>query len=173
MSITAKYLRQRLHYDPSTGVFTWLALPGTDRWTVARNAQWTGREAGSIDTHGHVQIEIDGVAYAAHRLAWLYQTGSFPAPDIDHADTDGRNNRWSNLRLATQSQNSANARTSRRNSLGLKGVSRHSQLPHKWRARIMVNYRSIFLGSFNSPEEAAAAYANAAKQYFGEFGRAA
>ena len=89
---------------------------------------------------------------------------------VDHIDGDGLNNMRENLRLATSSQNCHNHRISLRNTSGFKGVSRHKK-SDKWRAYIRFQGRQIWLGLFDTPEEAAAAYAAASEKFHGEFGR--
>ena len=85
----------------------------------------------------------------------------------DHRNHDGLDNRKSNLREATFSQNMQNRRTwNTPKASRFKGVSKNSG---KWRARIRLNKKEIFIGNFNTEEEAAIAYNQAAKQYFGEF----
>ena len=54
---------------------------------------------------GHIRICIMRVKYLAHRLAWLYVTGSWPSQDIDHIDGDPTNNRFANLREVTHQEN--------------------------------------------------------------------
>ncbi len=89
---------------------------------------------------------------------------------VDHIDCNGLNNRKSNLRLATASQNSMNRRIHCNNSSGYKGVSWFK--PHGyWMARIQRNKVSVFLGNFNTPEDAAAAYARASAEMHREYGR--
>ena len=83
---------------------------------------------------------------------------------IDHINGDKLDNRRENLRSATQSQNSMNSRI--KNKTGYKGVTKTNQ---KWGAQIKVNGQQIWLGTFNTPEEAHDAYREAAEQYFGEF----
>lgn len=73
--ITAEELRQILHYDPETGIFTW-AKP--------RPKIRVGNQAGYIDKKGYRYTEIDGKGYFIHRLAWLYMTGTWPGGQIDH-----------------------------------------------------------------------------------------
>jgi hypothetical protein len=86
---------------------------------------------------------------------------------VDHVDGDGWNNRKSNLRIATPSQNMANSKRPRDNTSGVKGVW---QLPNdKWSAKICVNYKQIHLGVFDTRDAAAAAYIKAARRYYGEF----
>jgi hypothetical protein len=89
---------------------------------------------------------------------------------IDHRDGDGLNNRRSNQRLATNTQNAQN-RTTRADSLsGFKSVSWH-KLVKKWNARLCINSHEMNLGWFETKEAAAAAYNRAASRYFGEFAR--
>ncbi|CAN7312189.1 HNH endonuclease [Phenylobacterium sp. LjRoot164] len=93
------------------------------------------------------------------------------APDemeVDHCDGDGLNNRRANLRLATRLQNQGNRPANRSNRLGVKGVRAHQG---RYMAEITVSGRSTFLGSFDTIEEASAAYAQAANTRFGEFAR--
>jgi hypothetical protein len=78
------------------------------------------------------------------------------------------NDQIGNLRPATQSQNLANSTLSSKNTSGYKGVRWDNRREH-WTASIMVNYKGKFLGSFNTAEEAHAAYCAAAKKHFGEF----
>lgn len=119
-------------------------------------------------SHGYIRIQIDGVSYQAHRLAWLYFYGEWPETDLDHINGDRSDNRIVNLRLATRSQNLMNMRTRRR---GLKGVY-FDKRQQRWCARIHIEYKTIWLGSHKTEEEAHAAYQLAAIEYHGEFARA-
>lgn len=160
-ALTVERLRELLHYDPETGIFTRLV----DLGRLAR----VGMTAGSPNERGYIKIRIDGTYYRAHHLAWFYMTGEFPAPGtIDHKDTDGGNNEWENLRKATRSQNQAN----RKSCLGLKGARWHKR-DKRWISSITVEGQVIHLGRFKTAEEAHAAYATAAREHFGEFARAA
>lgn len=155
--LTQERVRDLLNYDPETGIFTWRRRQGQCG---------AGAIAGSNDGDGYRRVKVDRRSYRAARLAWFYVTGSWPPVQIDHADTDSMNDRWSNLRLATASQNRANTCRPVTNSSGIKGVSRHRS---KWGARIQKRW----LGTFDSPEKARAAYAAAAAATYGEFGRPA
>src|SRR3546814_9910391 len=99
-------------------------------------------------------------------------TVEWPAVPVDHRDLDKANNRWLNRRLATNGQNQANTPKRRRNTSGIKGVYWHKRVA-KWQAAIMVCGRLKSLGYRNTKEEAAALYAAAASQHFGEFARTA
>lgn len=165
-------VRELLDYNPETGALIWRVDRTNGKGRILRAA---GSEAGGVGatskTNSYRIIKIDGRKYLAHRIAWLIMTGSWPAKGIDHADGDGLNNRWINLREANQSQNSGNQRLSRNNTSGAKGVS-WSADKGKWRAQIKVGGKARNLGYFATPEDAHAVYVDAAKKYFGEFARA-
>lgn len=160
--LTLERLRELLIYDPATGEFT-------RRVDIYRKYR-AGQKAGSRDRRGYVFLRIDYRPYTAHRLAWLYVYGVWPARDVDHIDGDCSNNRIANLRLATMSQNIANSKLSCRNKPGSKGVSWATN-ERKWKAQITFQSRNKHLGYFNSKEEAAACYREAATRLFGEFAR--
>lgn len=160
-TVTQDRVRELLHYDPESGFFT---------WRVTRNGfVQAGRRAGCPQSDGYIQITIDGVAYYAHCLAWLYVYGKFPDFELDHKNVKNDDNRLDNLREATPTQNCRNKRLRRDNKLGVKGV--HQRENGKYRASIRVNGKLQCLGSFEKLEDAAAAYRDAAKRIFGEFAR--
>lgn len=99
-----------------------------------------------------------------HRLI----LGATPGVEVDHINHDGLDNRRSNLRLCTRSQNMRNIRLIQVSTSGIKGVYWNKQ-HQKWRAQIMVEGKKIYLGSFASAEEAGDAYRAAAEQHFGDF----
>jgi hypothetical protein len=144
-----------LRYDPDTGLFYWLV-------TGARNI--AGQQAGHTNTDdNYVRIGLGGYVYRAHQLAWFYMTGEW-VDGIDHEDGVTNNNRWLNLREANQFQNSGNAKLSKANKSGYKGViakeGRHTAACCR-----------KYLGSFSTAEEAALAYDEEARKIFGEFAR--
>jgi len=104
----------------------------------------------------------------AHRLAWLYVTGSFPKHQIDHINMVKSDNSFLNLREATRSENGANRKKYSNNTSGYKGVSRNT--PNgRWKARIRKNGAGIHLGLFDTAKEAHIAYCSAAKNIHGEY----
>lgn len=100
-------------------------------------------------------------------------TGNWPKDMLDHRNTNTANNKFENLREATNAQNQQNRRF-RGNATGFKGVYRTGPRftdAKRFQAMIMVAGKSTFLGLFPNPEQAAAAYAAAAAKHFGEFAR--
>ncbi len=80
------------------------------------------------------------------------------------------NNKWENIRKATKTQNFANKRKYSNNKSGIKGVCWDKD-NNRWLAQIQVSKQKIKLGRYINIEDAKAAYAEAAKKYFGEFAR--
>ena len=179
-NITADEMRQLLAYDPETGVFRW--KPRTpdmfaegNRGRAANCKRWNTKHAGNVAAHpasgGYLSINLLGRPTRAHRIACLMMTGEWPPEEADHEDLDRANNKWSNLRQATVSQNRANRAHHRNNRSGVKGAS-WDAARNKWQAHICVNRKKIMLGRFETAQEAGEAYRAAAAKYFGEFARA-
>lgn len=99
-------------------------------------------------------------------------TGEWPAEQVDHINGTPDDNRWDNLREASNAENCRNTRRRQNNTSGTKGVTWDARRG-KWNANICVNRRYIFLGYFEDIEAAAAAYAAASQKYHGAFGRVA
>lgn len=156
--MNVKQLKERLSYSPATGLFTWLKS--------SSKKPIIGTVAGTLHDHGYIRIKVGEKLHYAHRLAWLYVHGEFPAHEIDHIDRDPSNNRITNLRLATHAQNSANTPKRRTNASGFKGVYRHQG---RWLAQMTAGGKSVYLGVFDTAKEAYAAYLGAAKMHHKEF----
>ena len=119
----------------------------------------------------YLRIKIDFTSYYAHRLAFLYMTGSCPLL-VDHINGDTGDNRWCNLRSTTLAGNQHNRRLNGNSTSGYKGVHvADPNSPKPYRARIQVNNKRVSLGRYRTAEEASAAYCAAAVKYFGEFAR--
>jgi len=154
--ISQARLRELLHYDPETGVFTWLA-PGCSKMKP-------GDLAGTKHISGYWAMRVEGFAFLRHRLAWFYMTGRWPKDEIDHIDGDRSNDSWRNLREATRSENQQNVPLRKTNSSGVAGVNLHKG-SGKWHARIHHNGKRIFIGEFNTLAAAAKARKEAELQY--------
>lgn len=159
--ITQERLKEVLHYDPLTGLWTWAQQRG--RSPKGTLAGWLS------DTTGYLFIRIDRRLVGAHRLAWLYMTGEWPH-EVDHKNGSRTDNKWSNLREVTRQQNQQNKCVQSNNKSGLKGASFHKQTG-RWRAAIFVAGKQMHLGLFSTPEEAHIAYNIAAKKHFGVYAR--
>lgn len=155
--------RDLLAYDPQTGVLTWrVARSGTAQ---------AGAVAGSLNKgSGYICVYIDNIGYKAHRLIWALVTGEQPAGEIDHRNLCRSDNRWANLRDATEQQQRGNRRAYSNNTSGIKGVH-WCKASQKWIASVGDNGRRKTLGRFDTKEAAAAAYAGAALRIWGEFAR--
>jgi len=154
-------LSRHLSYDPFTGVGTWLTFR-------ASNAQ-KGAFAGSLKRSGYIYINYELKRYKAHRLFWFLHTGHDPGElTIDHIDENKSNNKFSNLRLATRSQQKCNTTKRLDNSSGHRGVSfiKRSQ---KYRAYIKIDKKQLSLGYYKIFEEAVAARQAKEIELFGEF----
>jgi hypothetical protein len=160
--LTAERLRKVLHYNPETGVFTWVK-------PNKKKSGLIGTTAGNTDRLGYINITIDRIRYKAHRLAWMYFYGAFPDEFIDHINCKPSDNRIVNLRAATKSQNEANTRIRSTNTSGHKGVYLNKN--KKWQAYITIQGRSVYLGSFDKKEEASKAYLSMASKIHGSFAR--
>jgi len=158
-SLTQERLKEVLHYDELTGLFTWKVNRGPARF---------GCQAHNINKNGYVRIGIDRRLYYGHRLAWLYMTGKWPKYEIDHKNGIESNNRWCNLREATHDQNMKNKGKHIPNKVGVKGVCMNGKYIQ---ARIRINGKLKHLGYFQTVDLAKEAYDSAAQTYFGTFAR--
>lgn len=158
---TAGRVREVFVYNSVTGVLRW-------RIRLKRSKAKAGDVAG-CPGGGYLQVRLDGRLCYVHQIAWLYMTGEW-SDELDHRDLNGSNNEFGNLRPATRTQNNANNPLRTNNLVRLKGVS---QFRGMYRARIQHNKKQMWLGQFETPEEAHAAYLSKAASLFGEFARAA
>lgn len=159
MTITQEDLKKLLHYDPDTGVFTWIVdrNPGIKK----------GQRAGYVCSDGrgkkYISIGIKGKYYKSHRLVWLYVNGFFPSDQIDHIDGNGCNNSLKNLREVSNRENCRNRKIYSFNKSGYTGVSWYTPR-NKWIARINNNKRTIHLGYFDNINDAISARKSAERE---------
>ncbi len=165
--ITQGRLKELLHYCPGLGLFWWKQRNSGSRSDLAFNGRDAGRIAGCKSRDGYAALRLDGRHYLAHRLAWLYMTGEWPKDQVDHRNGWKLDNAWDNLREANHSQNMSN-----RPGWGRypKGVMRDRS--GRFRAAVRKDGRREYLGTFDTPEEAHAAYVARARELHGSFARA-
>ncbi len=145
-SLTVAEVKELIHYDPESGVFRWK----------------DGNVAGATHSSGYLQTYVAGHKLSLHRLAWFITYGRWPV-EIDHINRVKTDNRISNLRNCTRSENAQN-RLLPKGKSGLKGAFRYHR---KWKSQIYKNRKCVYLGLFNTKREAHAAYCEAAKSIYG------
>lgn len=115
------------------------------------------------------RLNIKGKSYYLHQVIFFYHYGFIPKY-IDHKDGNSLNNKIENLREATQSQNVHNSQKRKTNTSGFKGVI-WLKNRCKWRAQITVDGKNKNLGQFENINDAALAYEQGAKKFFGDFAK--
>ena len=145
--LTQDRLKELLDYNPETGKF---------RWIKCKRKDLIGKIAGGSVGIGYIGIMIDYKHYRSHRLAWFYMTGFWPKDQIDHINHIRDDNRFVNLREATQIDNLKNLRMRDSNISGVMGVS-WDKRRNKWRASIKVNGKSMTIGRFEDFNNAVSA----------------
>ena len=138
-------LAEAFDYDPESGLLVW------------RRGWRRSRIAGCVNGEGAVVITLrwKGARYQllAHRVIWAMMTGRWPALVVDHRNGVPSDNRWKNLREANYSESAHN--------IALSEFAGTAAIGRKWQARICVNRKYIYLGLFETREQAHAAYLEA------------
>ena len=150
-NLTQDRLRELLLYDAETGIFT---------RRIKTGRVLVGDVAGSLHQKGYREIKVDYKHYFAHRLAFLYVEGVMPPAQVDHVNRVPSDNRYVNIRKATQAENTQNISLSTKNTSGLIGAS-WNRTQKKWESRIRAKGKKLNLGLFDTAEEAHAAYTQA------------
>ena len=159
--LTWERLTELLVYNKNTGVFS---------WKVQVSNVCSGQIAGTKNGNGYWQIRIDNKIYPAHRLAWFYVKKKWPVKQIDHKNLDKADNRFGNLREASNAENGRNRNGDSDTSNGFKGINLH-KCRQRWRATIKIDNKHVHLGYFDTPEDASRAYDKAALAHHGKFAR--
>lgn len=164
---------RKLNAAEARRLFSYSKLTGIVRWRVRPNPRsrvFAGDRAGTVSVYkGHARRQITwrGRIYKEHRLIWLLVTGEWPKRNPDHRDGDACNNRWSNLRAATQSQNMMNQRLSARNVSGYKWVRTLRDYDRRRPYQAIVG--GVALGNFACPRRAHEVAKAYARKLHGEF----
>lgn len=149
--LNASRLRELLHYDQETGVFT--------RKERTSNRIEIGSIAGTLRPDGYRKISLLHTSFLAHRLAWLYVHGEWPKEQIDHINGRRADNWIANLRDIAGGKNVENQHVAhkRNKSSGMLGVTWDAR-KKKWVAQICVKRQQTHIGYYATPQEASDAY---------------
>lgn len=156
--VSHEQLLALLEYSQDTGLF---------KWRVDTKRAKQGELAGCLNNKGYLSITVLGKTYSSHSLAWFYVTGVWPIGQLDHINHIRTDNRFINLREATNQENQRSKRLSSLNKSGYKGV--RITRNYRYMSRIFVDTKETHLGTFDSPIDAAKAYDKAALALFGNF----
>jgi hypothetical protein len=176
--ITQERLKELLHYDPDTGFFTWKERPLESFKTIAAGKIWNKRfsnkVAGTVkqtNNNGtyHLSICCFSKRYPANRLAWLYIYGKHPQKEMDAIDGNFLNIKKNNLREATRSDTIHKSLIKKRELPTGVYLADRKNLKKKYYVKIMDKKKSIFIGRYETPEEAHNAYVEAKRQISPEF----
>lgn len=162
----AQHLSRYLRYDEASGKLYWRKRKPEDfeeknrtREAICNmwNAKFSGKEALSSPTpDGYLAGQLYSQPVRAHHAVWALCTGHWPKAEIDHIDGNPSNNRIENLRVADRTIQNRNSARRKDNTSGVTGVSFDSRTG-RWRARIPVSGKQVYLGYFDSKHDAAVA----------------
>lgn len=157
-SFAIEQVRNLFNYDPNSGKLTWKISP---RYGIN-----VGDEAGNAHPDGARRVMVKQVAYLYHRLCWAHHYGEWPKFFIDHINGDRADCRIENLRDVELEHNAHNTVKARRhNTTGFMGVTPSGK---RFIAAIQVKKKARYLGTFDTPEEAHAAYVRAKREFLPE-----
>lgn len=161
-----------MDYFPETGKLFWRVRPARHfkqgkRWTAKQiadkwNKKYAGKEAfTTTDVNGYKQGAINKIGLYAHRVIYAWMTGKWPE-QIDHDNGKRSCNIWGNLIPSNNSHNNKNLKKYVTNTSGLTGIRK---IKNKWRARIGVDNKEIYLGTYSRKRDAIAARRDAEIKY--------
>ena len=157
-----EYLHKRLLCDAENGKLFWRDC---EDMPAAWRKRWPGVEAlKSINGHGYLHGRINLQKFYAHRVVWAMHHNEWPKNQIDHINGVRTDNRISNLRSASNQENSKNQKLRQDNTSGVCGVW---IIPKsgKWAASMRINGRAHHIGTFDTMDEAAEARAAASRSH--------
>jgi hypothetical protein len=146
--LTQTQLKEILHYDPDTGLFT---------RRLKQSGVKQGKVSGSFSNEGYLVTSVKNKIYKCHRLAWLYVAGQWPTHNIDHINGNRQDNRFNNLRDVKQKINIENQTKAQKHNKSTRTLGTWKN-GTGFAARISHNNKKIYLGTFKTIEEAEAAY---------------
>ena len=173
-NLTVEVLRDILSYNHETGDLFWKHrsddfFESTTRSAKGQASNWNANNANkkalnNIDRDGYFRGSIFSKNYRAHRIVWAIHYGTIPDKFIDHINGIKTDNRISNLRLVNNQENSKNQAKRQKNTSGYIGVTWHKKAK-KWIAQITIDYKNVYLGIFESKNDAITARLKAEKKF--------
>lgn len=159
--LTQERLKEFLFYDNKTGCF------------YRHKSFKTGKQipyklVGTQRPDGYLSTCIDGKTYLLHRLAWLYVHNKWPDDVIDHINGNKSDNKITNLRSVTQSQNLINRDFDRKSNYKIGGVY-WNKGKNAWMVRITINKKQVYMGLYDDFFEACCVRKSAVNTYYGEY----
>ena len=166
--LTAEHVRSLFTYDPEEGLLRW-RFPAGQGGRILE-----GSPAGWNHPEGYRIVRVNGRAYRVARIVWLYVSGEWPRHKIDHKDCNPSNDKWNNLREATDSEQKQNNRKRKDNKTGYKCVSYYNDPRYRdgrcYRWQVVVNGKRIKSSKrYATAEECYAAYCELLPRFHGEF----
>lgn len=145
--IPVEQLHHLFEYDAASGGLT---------HRTSKHKTKIGKAAGTVNAHGHLCVWAGSKLAYVHRIAWAMTYGEWPADCLDHMNGIQSDNRIANLRVVSKALNNQNVRAPRSNTKSrLLGVYSAGK---RWRSAISVDKKQIHIGTFDTPEDAHAAY---------------
>ena len=157
--ITQQELKELLHYNPETGIFTW-------KVSTARRVS-SGDVAVTKRKDGYIQIKLNNELILSHRLIWIYMYGYLPKY-IDHINGQRDDNRIINIREVSNQQNSLNSKISKNNTSGIKGVY-WDKSRNKWTVRLAIDGKGKFFRRFDDIDLAKLVIEEVRNKYHGKY----
>lgn len=157
-TISRGQIIDRLDYDSDAGIFTW-------KMPHKKALRFKGKRAGCVwkaQANGNKDyryIKFNCIPIAEHHLAWMIAYGEWPEM-IDHKNGDSLDNRIDNLRICNPVINSQNHNRPTRSMTGFMGVKKIKSTG-KYEASIGINGKSVYLGTYNTPQAAHESYLQA------------
>ena len=166
--LTQEIVRELLDYNPDTGALTWKSRDR--KWFTSDHAcqSWNTRYAGksafkAIDGDGYKHGAIFNKKYTAHRIIWLWMTGEWPDPEVDHENHNRTDNCWKNLSEKDDNGQTRNHSLNCNNTSGQVGVCK---IPDgRWKMQITDNEGRRHWYFFKTFDEAVAARKEAEIKY--------
>ena len=157
-------LKKILSYNPETGIFIWLLSTSPN--------QKIGNIAGCIREKKYRIIQLNGLKYYSHRLAWFYMTGNWPKEELDHINGIKDDDRFVNLREVSRLENNWNSCKPKTNTTGIKGITNYKE--RYWYAKVTckrINYEKTFPFTEEGKEQAIRWLKNTRESLHGDYTR--